>query len=168
VIYGSPEVTSGGNALKFYASVRLDIRRKEILPDNRGIQVKVRVVKNKVAAPFQVVNLDILFGKGIDSDGCLLDAAEELGVVERKGSWYAMDGTNLAQGRMNVVELLRNDPDLNEQVASRVRHALLANKEDSKEPTLNVDVDDSDDADDDKEILPVSSTGRADSKDSFE
>lgn len=174
VIYGSPEVTSGGNALKFYSSVRLDIRRKEILPDNRGIQVKVRVVKNKVAAPFQVVNLDIIFGKGIDSDGCLLDAAEELGVVERKGSWYAMDGTNLAQGRMNVVELLRKDPGLNEQVATRVRESLSADKNDineensKEEPTLNANQDDGDDAYDEESVPVVSSSSRADSKDPFE
>ena len=89
VIYGSPEVTAGGNALKFYSSVRLDTRRKEVLPDNAGIKIKVKVVKNKVAAPFKTVNLDILFGSGIDSMGSLVDAALELGVVERKGSWYA-------------------------------------------------------------------------------
>ena len=90
VIYGSPEVTAGGNALKFYASIRLDTRRKEILPDEKGIRVKVKVVKNKIAAPFKVVFLDVLFGTGIDRMGCLLDAALELGVVERKGSWYAL------------------------------------------------------------------------------
>ena len=91
VIYGSPEVTAGGNALKFYSSVRLDTRRKEILPDEKGIRIKVKVVKNKIASPFKVVNLDILFGTGIDRMGCLLDAALELGVVERKGSWYAFE-----------------------------------------------------------------------------
>jgi recombination protein RecA len=160
VIYGSPEVTSGGNALKFYASVRLDIRRKEILPDNRGIQVKVRVVKNKVAAPFQVVNLDIIFGKGIDSVGCLLDAAEELGVVERKGSWYAMDGTNLAQGRMNVVELLRNDADMTEQVAERVRQALSGDSNKKKD-------DQDDEEEEEEEIIAVASSSRA-NDDTFE
>ncbi|CAB9499399.1 Protein RecA [Seminavis robusta] len=124
VIYGSPEVTSGGNALKFYASVRLDIRRKEILPDNAGIRVKVRVVKNKVAAPFQVVQLDILFGQGIDGVGCLVDAAEEWGVVVRKGSWYAYEGENIAQGRAKVVEALKEDPVFLEDMQTKVKQAM--------------------------------------------
>jgi recombination protein RecA len=124
VLYGSPEVTSGGNALKFYASVRLDTRRKEILPDNSGIRVKVKVVKNKVAAPFKSVMVDILFGTGIDRMGCTLDAALDLGIVERKGSWYAYKGSNLAQGRQNVVDLLKTDPILAEQMETEVRLAL--------------------------------------------
>ena len=124
VIYGSPEVTSGGNALKFYSSVRLDTRRKEILPDNLGIRVKVKVVKNKVAAPFKVVNLDILFDSGIDRVGCTLDAAMDLDIVERRGSWYAYKGNNVAQGRQNVVDLLRNDEALGTQLENDVRTAL--------------------------------------------
>jgi len=124
VIYGSPEVTSGGNALKFYASVRLDTRRKEILPDNIGIRIKVKVVKNKVAAPFQIVNLDVLFGTGIDSVGNMLDCAYDLGIIERKGSWYAYEGTNLAQGRLNTVQLLKKDLKLQETIESQVRLAL--------------------------------------------
>jgi recombination protein RecA len=123
-MYGSPEVTSGGNALKFYASVRLDTRRKEILPDNAGIRVKVKVVKNKVAAPFKAVMVDILFGSGIDSMGCILDAALDLGIVERKGSWYAYNGMNTAQGRNNLVELMKKDKDLATALESDVRVAL--------------------------------------------
>jgi recombination protein RecA len=125
VIYGSPEVTSGGNALKFYASVRLDTRRKEILPDNVGIRCKVKVVKNKVGAPFKTVNLDILFGSGIDSMGCTLDAALDLNIVERKGSWYAWTGgENLAQGRVNAVDLLKKEPELAARLESEVRLAF--------------------------------------------
>mmetsp|Transcript_12799 Transcript_12799/g.37189 ORF Transcript_12799/g.37189 Transcript_12799/m.37189 type:complete len:415 (-) Transcript_12799:188-1432(-) len=124
VIYGSPEVTSGGNALKFYASVRLDTRRKEILPENKGIRVKVKVVKNKVAAPFKAVMLDVLFGSGIDSMGCTLDAALDLDVVERRGSWYAYKGKQLAQGRNNVVDLMKANNDLAEQLTTEVRLAL--------------------------------------------
>jgi len=126
VIYGSPEVTSGGNALKFYASVRLDTRRKEILPDNSGIRVKVKVVKNKIAAPFKSVMVDILFGSGIDRMGCTLDAALDLGIVERRGSWYAYKNQNIAQGRQNVVELLKQDPTLAETVEMEVRLALAS------------------------------------------
>jgi len=124
VIYGSPEVTAGGNALKFYSSVRLDTRRKEILPDEKGIRVKVKVVKNKIAAPFKVVYLDVLFGTGIDRMGCLLDAALELGVVDRKGSWYAFEGKNFSQGRLNGVELLKDDMEFAERVATAVKATM--------------------------------------------
>ena len=124
MIYGSPEVTSGGNALKFYSSIRLDTRRKEVLPENKGIRVKVKVVKNKVAAPFKAVMLDILFGSGIDSIGCMLDAALGLDVVERRGSWYAYKGQQLAQGRSNAIEYLR-DQELGTQIANDVREALV-------------------------------------------
>lgn len=124
VLYGSPEVTSGGNALKFYASVRLDTRRKEILPENSGIRVKVKVVKNKIAAPFKAVNLDILFGSGIDRLGCTLDAALDLDIVERRGSWYAYKGNQLAQGRQNVLDLLKRDSGLEQQIEADVRMAF--------------------------------------------
>jgi recombination protein RecA len=141
VIYGSPEVTSGGNALKFYASVRLDTRRKEILPENSGIQIKVKVVKNKVAAPFKAVNLDILFGSGIDRVGCTLDAALDLDIVERRGSWYAYEGNNLAQGRLNVVELLKTDKTLGQQLEAEVKQALMsAGKDSEKIKTVIEDV----------------------------
>ncbi|KAL7492960.1 hypothetical protein ACHAWT_002103 [Skeletonema menzelii] len=125
VIYGSPEVTSGGNALKFYASVRLDTRRREILPDNLGIRAKVKVVKNKVAAPFKVIELDILFGEGIDKMGCLIDAALDLGVVQRKGSWYSYEGANFAQGRLNASLYLKDHRDVAVGMERAVREALL-------------------------------------------
>lgn len=139
VIYGSPEVTSGGNALKFYASVRLDTRRKEILPDNQGIRVKVKVVKNKVAAPFKAVNLDILFGSGIDTMGCMLDAAVDLDIVERRGSWYAYRGDRLAQGRQNVVEMLKVDEKLAAQLEGDVREALSGLVTGSVDKTVDTD-----------------------------
>eukprot|EP00984_Skeletonema_dohrnii_P028316 scaffold18252_cov117-Skeletonema_dohrnii-CCMP3373.AAC.2 len=125
VIYGSPEVTSGGNALKFYSSVRLDTRRREILPDNLGIRAKVKVVKNKVAAPFKVIELDILFGEGIDKMGCLIDAALDLGVVQRKGSWYSYEGANFAQGRVNASLYLKDHREVAVGMERAVREALL-------------------------------------------
>lgn len=128
VIYGSPEVTSGGNALKFYASVRLDTRRREILPDNLGIRAKVKVVKNKVAAPFKVIELDILFGEGIDKMGSLLDAALDLGVVQRKGSWYSYEDTNFAQGRLNAGFYLKENGAIAKKMEGEVREALLLSK----------------------------------------
>lgn len=110
-----------GNALKFYSSVRLDIRRKEVLPGNSGIRSKVKVVKNKIAPPFKIVELDIMFGRGIDTAGCLLDAAVELGVVERRGSYYAYGGKNLAQGRLNAVDYLHENMDIYEEMLKTVR-----------------------------------------------
>ena len=126
VIYGSPEVTAGGNALKFYSSVRLDTRRKEILPENSGIRVKVKVVKNKVAAPFKVVSFDVLFGSGIDRMGCLIDAAQELGIIERRGSWYSYDNNNFAQGRLNAGEYLNANLDVFEEIQNSVREAMFS------------------------------------------
>jgi len=127
VIFGSPEVTSGGNALKFYSSIRLDVRRKEILPDNAGVRVKVKVVKNKVAPPFRTVTLDIIFGEGIDSMGCLVDAALELDIIERKGSWYSFDNKNFAQGKQNAVEYLKSNSEFAEKITSTVKHILSNN-----------------------------------------
>lgn len=142
VIYGSPEVTSGGNALKFYASVRLDTRRREVLPDNMGIRAKVKVVKNKVSAPFKIIELDILFGEGIDKMGCLLDAALDLDVVQRRGSWYSYQDSNFAQGRMNASVYLKENMAVAKKMESEVREALLM----AKNPALAAD-DGNDDED---------------------
>eukprot|EP01041_Mallomonas_annulata_P000125 gene125-192_t len=124
IMFGNPEVTAGGNALKFYSSVRLDIRRKEILKDNMGITVRVKVVKNKVAPPFQMVEFDILFGSGIDKFGCLLDAAEKCGVVDKKGSWYSKGDLRFAQGRHGAADFLKSNPKLAEEVSNEVREIL--------------------------------------------
>jgi recombination protein RecA len=124
VIFGSPEVTSGGNALKFYSSVRIDARRKEVLPDNAGIKVNVKIVKNKVAPPFRTVTLDIIFGQGIDRMGCLIDAALDLNVIEKKGSWYAFNGINFAQGRYNAADHLKQNLSLADKIASAVQKSL--------------------------------------------
>lgn len=129
VIYGSPEVTSGGNALKYYSSVRLDVRRKESLRDNSGITVKVKVAKNKIAPPFRIVEMDILFGTGIDTVSCLLDAAEDAGIFTRKGSWYSYDGKNIAQGRLNTVAHLKENVAFKESLQTQVRTHLLAKAE---------------------------------------
>ena len=124
VIYGSPEVTAGGNALKFYSSVRIDTRRRDVLPDNAGIRIRAKVVKNKIAPPFRETFLDINFGSGIDRMGCLLDAAVECDVVVRRGSWYSYADTNFAQGRLNGVEVLKEDADLAKRIENDVRAAM--------------------------------------------
>jgi recombination protein RecA len=124
IMYGNPEVTAGGNALKFYSSVRIDIRRKEVLKDNQGIMVRTKVVKNKVAPPFRVVEFDILFGSGIDKYGCLLDAAESCNIVERKGSWYNRGELRFAQGRRPAIEFLKTNQGIADEIDKEVREYM--------------------------------------------
>jgi recombination protein RecA len=132
VTYGNPETTTGGNALKFYASVRLDIRRIQTLKrgtEEYGIRAKVKVAKNKVAPPFRIAEFDILFGRGISTSGCLLDLAEETGVVIRKGAWYSYDGDNIGQGRDNTIIWLEQNPDQQEQIERLTRQKLTEGSE---------------------------------------
>ncbi|MGQ4647138.1 recombinase RecA [Lyngbya aestuarii] len=128
ISYGSPEVTTGGNALKFYASVRLDIRRIQTLKKGSegeyGIRAKVKVAKNKVAPPFRIGEFDIIFGEGISRLGCLVDLAEETGVIVRKGAWYSYEGSNIAQGRDNTVKYLQENVEVAETVDRQVRQKL--------------------------------------------
>jgi len=131
VTYGSPEVTTGGNALKFYASVRLDIRRIQTLKKGNegeyGIRVKVKVAKNKVAPPFRIAEFDIIFGHGISRLGCLLDLAEKTDVVVRKGAWYSYKGDNIAQGRDNAVIYLEQNLEIAQEVEQEVKAKLEIN-----------------------------------------
>jgi len=128
IMYGNPEVTAGGNALKFYSSVRLDIRRKEILKDNKGIGVRVKVIKNKVAPPFHQVDFDILFGSGIDTYGCLLDAAEKFNIIEKSGSWYSRGSFQFPQGRSGAADYLRDHPEIAKEIDTAVREVLAEKK----------------------------------------
>jgi recombination protein RecA len=127
VTYGNPETTTGGNALKFYASVRLDVRRTQTLKkgtEEFGIRVKAKVAKNKVAPPFRIAEFDIIFGKGISQAGCILDIAEQVGIVKRKGAWYSYEGENIAQGRENTLQYLEENPTLREAIERQVRQKL--------------------------------------------
>jgi recombination protein RecA len=127
ITYGSPETTTGGNALKFYASVRLDIRRIQTLKkgtEEFGNRVKVKVAKNKVAPPFRVAEFDIIFGKGVSTLGCLVDLAEETGVIVRKGAWYSYNGDNISQGRDNAIKYLEEKPDFAAEIKELVRQKL--------------------------------------------
>ena len=127
VTYGNPETTTGGNALKFYASVRLDIRRIQTLKrgtEEYGIRAKVKVAKNKVAPPFRIAEFDILFGKGISTLGCLLDMAEETNIVTRKGAWYSYEGDNIGQGRDNTITWLEENSKAKETIEKLVRQKL--------------------------------------------
>ncbi len=132
VTYGNPETTTGGNALKFYASVRLDIRRIQTLKrgtEEYGIRAKVKVAKNKVAPPFRIAEFDILFGRGISTLGCVLDLAEETGVVTRKGAWYSYEGDNIGQGRDNTIGWLEQNPEAKDAIEVIVRQKLTEGSE---------------------------------------
>jgi recombination protein RecA len=124
VMYGSPETTTGGNALKFYASVRLDIRRIGALKDRDeviGNQTRVKVVKNKLAPPFKQVEFDIMYGEGISKMGELVDLGVKAGVVEKSGSWFSYDSTRIGQGRENAKQFLRDHPEMADAIERRVR-----------------------------------------------
>ncbi|VEP16264.1 DNA strand exchange and recombination protein with protease and nuclease activity [Hyella patelloides LEGE 07179] len=132
VTYGSPEVTTGGTALKFYASVRLDIRRIQTLKRGSegeyGIRAKVKVAKNKVAPPFRIAEFDIIFGKGISRMGCMLDMAEDNDIVIRKGAWYSYKGDNIGQGRDNTIKYLEENPEIAIEVEQKLKDKLATDK----------------------------------------
>ena len=127
ITYGSPETTTGGNALKFYASVRLDIRRIQTLKkgtEEFGNRVKVKVAKNKVAPPFRIAEFDIVFGKGVSTLGCIVDLAEETSIIVRKGAWYSYKGENISQGRDNAIKYLEENPQIAQEIQQQVRQKL--------------------------------------------
>ncbi|GJE04298.1 MULTISPECIES: recombinase RecA [Methylobacterium] len=133
VMYGSPETTTGGNALKFYASVRLDIRRVSTLKDRDepiGNSVRVKVVKNKVAPPFKQVEFDIMFGEGVSKVGELIDLGVKAGIVEKSGAWFSYDSQRLGQGRENAKGFLRDNPDIAQRIEQAIRQnmGLVADK----------------------------------------
>jgi len=124
VMYGSPETTPGGRALKFYASVRLDIRRIESIKDGAevvGNRTRVKVVKNKVSPPFRQAEFDIMYGKGISREGSLLDMAVDMGIIKKSGSWFTYDGEQLGQGRENAKGFLIANPEIMVEVSEKVR-----------------------------------------------
>ena len=127
VVFGNPETTTGGNALKFYASVRLDIRRTSPIKDAQeqtGYRTKVRVVKNKLAPPFREAEFDILYGEGISAAGDLLDMGVEAGVIEKSGSWYAYQGERIGQGRQNVKTYFLDNPETYQTILTKVRENM--------------------------------------------
>jgi recombination protein RecA len=126
-VHNSPETTPGGRALKFYSSVRIDIRRIEAIKsgtDNIGNRVRAKIVKNKVAPPFRLAEFDIMFGEGISREGSLLDVAAEEGIVRKAGAWYTFDGDQLGQGRENAKQFLRDNPEIAVQLQDRVLRAV--------------------------------------------
>jgi len=144
VMYGSPETTPGGRALKFYSSIRLDIRRIEAIKDGVevvGNRTRVKVVKNKCAAPFKMCEFDIGYGKGISREGSLLDVGVDLGLVKKSGAWYTYDGEQLGQGRENAKVFLIENPEIMMEISERIRQQITP-KEVAEAPEPVVDPDD--------------------------
>ena len=138
VLFGNPETTPGGRALKFYSSIRLDVRRGEQIKNGDNIignKTNVKVVKNKVAPPFKTASLEIMYGQGVSKEGEIVDLASELGIIEKSGAWYAYNGDKIGQGKENAKTFLRNNPDIMSDIESKVREAngLKVNKKGSKE-----------------------------------
>ena len=124
VMFGNPETTTGGRALKFYSTIRLEVRRKEQLKMGDGVvgsRTSIKVVKNKVAPPFKTAEVDIMYGEGVSREGELVDLGSEVGILEKTGSWYSYQGEKLGQGKENVKLLLKNNPDLKNEIETKVR-----------------------------------------------
>jgi recombination protein RecA len=131
VMFGSPETTTGGRALKFYSSVRLDIRRIAAIKDGEvvtGNRTKIKVVKNKVASPFREAEFDIIYGEGVSREGDLLDLGVTHNVVEKSGSWFSYKGERIGQGRENVRQFLKDNPDMRAKLDTELRKVLGLNK----------------------------------------
>ena len=138
MVHNSPETTSGGKALKFYASIRLDVRRIETLKDGTdavGNRTRVKVVKNKMSPPFKVAEFDILYGIGISREGSLIDLGVEQGIVRKSGAWYTYEGDQLGQGKENARNFLRDNPDLANEIEKRIKEKLGVG------PRLDADAD---------------------------
>ena len=146
VMFGSPETTTGGNALKFYSSVRLDIRRIGSIKDREevvGNQTRVKVVKNKVAPPFRQVEFDIMYGEGVSKTGELIDLGVKAGIVEKSGAWFSYDSTRLGQGRENAKQFLKDNPEVSNAIEAAIRKnaGLIANTIMEGEPEPDADGD---------------------------
>ena len=143
VVYGNPETTPGGRALKFYASVRIEIRKGEALKNGTeqyGSRAKCKVVKNKVAPPFKVAEFDVLYGKGISKSGELLDIGVDLDIVEKSGSWFSFNGVRIGQGKENARRFIEENPEYMEQIEARIR----GKKDDIDLTMTGLDLEDAD------------------------
>ena len=136
-MFGNPETTPGGRALKFYSTIRLDIRRNEQLKMGEGIvgnKTTIKVVKNKVAPPFKTATVDIMYGEGVSREGEILDLAAEAGIVDKTGAWYSYQGEKLGQGKENVKLLLKDTPELRDEIEVKVREYYDISLEKKEEP----------------------------------
>ncbi len=153
VVYGPSETTTGGNALKYYASVRLDVRRIETLKKDNveyGNRIKVKVVKNKVAPPFRIAEFDLLYGKGISFESSLLDVATNFEIVQKSGTWFSYSGSKIGQGREKAVETLSSDPELLKEVESKVRLKIQEQRLQHSSAVSSEDLDETDEDEEDE------------------
>jgi recombination protein RecA len=144
VLFGSPETTSGGRALKFYASVRLDVRRIESLKDGPevvGNRTRAKVVKNKLAPPFRSAEFDVIYGQGISKEGSLLDVGVDVGLIKKSGAWFTYDGDQLGQGRENSRNFLRDNPELAREIEEKIKAQLGIGLPPAPAPTPDLDSD---------------------------
>ena len=126
-MFGNPEVTPGGKALKFYASVRIDVRKADALKDSDGMfgnRTKAKIVKNKLAPPFKTAEFDIIYGEGISQTGCLVDLGVEKGILEKSGSWFSYNGEKIAQGRDKAKDYLAANPEVAKEIEEKIRAAV--------------------------------------------
>ncbi len=147
VMFGSPETTTGGNALKFYASVRLDIRRTGAVKEGDevvGSETRVKVVKNKVAPPFRQAEFQILYGKGIYRNGEVIDLGVQQGLVEKSGAWYAYKGNKIGQGKANAAKYLEDNPEIGQEIEQQIRDKLLVVAPNTKANPVTEDLADAD------------------------
>jgi recombination protein RecA len=149
VMYGNPETTTGGRALKFYASVRIDIRKADSIKNGAeliGSRVKCKIVKNKVAAPFKTAEFDIIYGKGISKTGEVVDIGTELGVIVKSGSWFSYNGTRIAQGKDNTRKYFESNPDLMKELENKIKDKIASGSsvggEDDDIDTTDFNIDD--------------------------
>lgn len=141
VMFGNPETTTGGKALKFYASVRLDVRKTDTIKDGQNVignRTKVKVVKNKLAPPFKVAEFDIMYGTGISQSGCILDTAIDLGIVKKSGAWFSYNDEKIGQGKENTKAYLEKNPEVMNEIEAKVREILSGN---NSVPAENVEVE---------------------------
>ena len=158
VMFGNPETTPGGRALKFYASVRLDVRKVETLrsgTDVVGSHTRVKVVKNKVAPPFKEAEFDIMYGKGVSSEGCIIDLGVENNIIDKSGSWFAYNGSKIAQGRDAAKQFLLDHPGVREEIEEKIRESYMPADDDESGVVLDGDVEVPEEDDSDDDILGI-------------
>ena len=161
VMYGNPETTTGGRALKFYASVRIDIRKAEVIKQGNdlvGNRVRAKIVKNKIAPPFKVVEFDIMYGKGISKEGDVLDLASEVDIVKKSGAWYSYNEERIGQGKENVKNFLKENPDIMGEIERKVKEHYGFNKDGKRTEVSSIPINVLSD-DDDEEVYVLDGKG---------
>jgi len=132
VMFGNPETTTGGRALKFYSSVRMDVRKKDKITQGQdviGSHTIIKVVKNKVAPPFKQAEFDIMYGEGVSRLGCVVDMGVELDIIDKSGAWFSYDGTRIGQGKENAKKYLADNPETREEIEGKIRHKLMESQQ---------------------------------------